>query len=467
MVALDEAMRGILEAASGGPVTIILDGNIPCEQIAAAIAWCGAWAQARLCLAVEPADEQLLLGVEASGAKYLSSGDLEKCDGFVIVGDALAANPICARGVFDRRRANARTPVVVIDPAGGTASKFATHPVAAAPAGELSALVAVAAAAGVSVEGVAVEASPSGEAAGAAIAGCKKLGVLVAAQYGRTGAWREIGRVAGELAEAKGGGVACQTAGANALAAVRLGGKGGTISLGEAMSDDSTVRVAVGCDVLGMLGRSDVKVFAAAAALANTTTEAAEVVLPLAVPGELEGTYVLGGGDSVNVSHLLPPPAGVFSPIGVIESLATAAGVARPKVPAPAAATKRLKPQGSVSVPATCAVDSPVLLIGQQAMHAGCGSLTSHGSWQAGMQPLPVLRLAAGDMREMNIKNFSTVTVSVDGRSTEARAQASPEVPAGVMVITDGYAAVRSLIPSGIGDGGAMVAEPASAVVSA
>ena len=98
-------------------------------------------------------------------------------------------------------------------------------------------------------------------------------------------------------------------------------------------------------------------------------------------------------------------------------------------------------------------------------MHAGCGSLTSHGSWQAAVQPLPVLALAAEDLREMNIKNLSTVTVSVNGRSAQASVRISPELLPGTMVITDGYAAVRCLVPSEIGEGGAIVAQPPSAVV--
>ena len=465
-LAVDDALKAIVAAAGGG-LTILLDGNVPCEDIAAAIAWCGAWPGAKLCVVVEPADEQLLLGVEACGAEYLSAGDMEGCDGFMIIGDVFAANPICARGVFDRRKVNPKTPLVVIDAAGGTAGKFATHRVATMAGDELSALSAVAASAGLSVEGVKGKGPASAQAAGRAISACKKLGVMIAAGYGRTAAWRQIGCLAGQLAKAKGGGVMCQTTGANALAAVRLAHSAGTICLGEAMSEDSAIRLAVGCDVLGMLGRKDLKVFAAAGALANTTTEAAEIVLPLAMPGELAGTYLFEGDHVDQVWPLLEAPAGVLSPAGVIGSLATVAGVSRPKIPAPEAATQRLKPDKSVTAsPFSISPAGPVLLVGRQAMHAGCGSLTSHGSWQAAVQPLPVLALAAEDSREMNIDNFSTVTVNVNGRSAQASVRISPELPPGTMVITDGYAAVRALVPAEIGEDGAITAEPPSAVVS-
>ncbi|KKK98446.1 hypothetical protein LCGC14_2642660, partial [marine sediment metagenome] len=64
------ACRAILDAAGDKRVVFLLDGNVPLEQIAAAAAWCDAWPQAQLCLVIEPADEQLLQGTEASGADY-------------------------------------------------------------------------------------------------------------------------------------------------------------------------------------------------------------------------------------------------------------------------------------------------------------------------------------------------------------------------------------------------------------
>ncbi|MHC4295161.1 MAG: hypothetical protein ACYSTL_06210, partial [Planctomycetota bacterium] len=130
-ISLDTAMQEIIDLAAGKDLTILLDGNLPCEELSAASAWCKASIRMKLCLVIEPSDEQLLLGTEASGAKYLSSDKLAKCDGFVIVGDAFAANPICSRGIFERCQSEPGTPVLTIDPAAGTASKFASHKVQA------------------------------------------------------------------------------------------------------------------------------------------------------------------------------------------------------------------------------------------------------------------------------------------------------------------------------------------------
>ncbi|HAU36476.1 MAG TPA: hypothetical protein DCX07_02010, partial [Phycisphaerales bacterium] len=147
-ISLPSACDAILHAAGERRIIFCLDANVPCEQILAAAAWCGAWRGAALCVALEPAEEQLLFGVEAGGADYLRAEELAECDGFLVIGDAFAANPTCARGVFDgRKNGNGRTPLVVIDAAGGTAGKFATHrpPV---PAGREADVLGVVAAAG-------------------------------------------------------------------------------------------------------------------------------------------------------------------------------------------------------------------------------------------------------------------------------------------------------------------------------
>ena len=192
---LDAALREILDAAAGKTITLLLDGNVPCEQMAAAAAWASAWPDARLCPAVEPGDRELLLGIEASGTDYLGIEDLEACDGFLIIGDAFAANPRCSRGVLDRARAEPKTPIVAIDPGSGSASKFASHRIPAAPGGELAALAALASAAGVqsgiagpvSADDVPLAAAGDLVAALARAAGAALSALLFAREPGRSG----------------------------------------------------------------------------------------------------------------------------------------------------------------------------------------------------------------------------------------------------------------------------------------
>ena len=440
------ALQGILARAGDRSVALFLDGNVPCEQMASAIAWAEAWPSASLCLAVEPADEEMLLGTEAGGADYLANDALAECDGFVIIGDAFSADPICSRGVFDRRAEHPRTPIVAIDPGFGLPSKFASHHIDVAPGGELGALLALAASAGVALEGVAAPASDSAtDAAGEAVAKCERLGVLVAAEFGRCGQWRQIGYVAGLLAKARGGGVSPQTVGANALAAVRLSRQHGLASLTAALADDNAVRIALGCDVLAMTGR-DCEFLAAAAALPNCTTDAAEFVLPCAMAGEMAGTFMLAGERTVGVAAVLPAPAGVPAPGDIVGLLAKAAGVEAPQTNKSAGKLARCEiaaPKLANSPPAS---STPALLLGRQAIHSGCAELTRHASWACVMQPLPQLRVSPADAEAAGAKNFSEVSACVGAKCCRAQVRIAPELPSGVMVLPEWHAAARSLL---------------------
>jgi len=462
-----------IASAPGDGLVVLLDGNVPCEHMVAAAACCRDWPNVQLCLVLEPAEEQLLLGAEASGAEYLSGATLAECDGFVLVGDVFAANPTCAKAIFDHRREDPRTPIVVIDAAAGTAAKFATHRVDVRPGGEATALAELASAAGVQDVpggGGGGGSVPSAAAAAAAVAGCKRLAVVLAAEHGRGGGWRLLGYVAGLLAKARGGGLAVQASGANALAAVRLSARLGTASLAEALSASTWSVVVIGADVVGMLGRDDLEILAAAAPLPNATTERAGLVLPVALPGEYGGTYLLDGGREVKVGALMAPPAGVPTPAELVAGLAASAGRQVPAEQLDPTMLGRLELEAPAA--AASAEQAPAeglaLALGRQAMHAGCGALTASASWQAAVQPVPELRISPRDAAAAGIVNLAQVTVRAGERTVSAVARVAPELPAGVVVLPEGCGQVRQLLPARIDvEADMVVAEPVTVEVSA
>jgi hypothetical protein len=471
-LSLQRALDEVIDAAGAGRITLCLDGNLPCDQLLQAAAWCRQWGQADLCLVVEPADEQLLLGVEASSAAYLSPADLAGCDGFVIVGDAFAADPACSHGVFERRSAQSKTPIVSIDPAGGTGAKFATHRVRTPAGGEHAALAQVAAAAGLEAAGAPSGAAlPSAQAAGRAIADCERLGVLVAAEYGRGAPWRRIGLLAGRLAQARGGGVAPQTVGANALASVRLtcAARGlQLLRLSEALTGRDGSLVVIGCDLLGRLGWRGVEgmdLIAAAAALPNRTTAAARLLLPVAMSGEQGGAFLLDGDRPVTVAPLLAPPAGVPSAAELVAELARRAGAVAPP-PVEMDWGRRCRADAP---PASAAVGwqdpaGPLAVLARGAAHAGCGALTALASWQRQVEDLPEVRLSAELADELAVKNLAAVTVSAGDGAAErvrARVRVAPELSGRTLVLPEGVAAVRALGPCRVQvDAAAVVSEP-------
>lgn len=461
-LSLSEAVGGILALAGGGEVTLLLDGNIPCEQMLAAARWCGAWPRARLCFVMEPDDEQMLLGTEASGAAYWGNADLAECDGLLLVGDVFAANPVCSRPVFDRRKADSKIPLVTIDPGAGTCVKFATHWVRTGVAMEYAALWQVARAAGIETDApppADAEAIPSAVAAGKALANCRRLGVLLSAEYGRAAPWRAIGYLAGRIAAGLGGGVAPQTVGANALAALRMADRLKTISLAKALTPSQAQRgvwVALGCDLLGMLGWSDAGAMAgrlvAAAALPNRTTAAAEYVLPTTMTGESAGTFLLDGAGPKKVSALLPGPAGVLSPADLVKALAFEAGAKDSDLGAEPDVAERLSVAAPTVAETAEAPQTSMLLLRRHAADSGCGALTAHASWRerAGAEDELVMRICPQRAREMHLADLAAVTVRVGSRTLNARVQIAPELPDGVILLPEGCPEARALLPSTI-----------------
>ena len=444
--AVAEAAQRIM---AGGAVVLIDAATLPLEEIAAAAEVAAAWKQVALCCAIAPEDEQLLTGVEASGATYLTDDELAKCDGFVIVGDALASNPRCARPVFDALKKQRGAPLVAIDSGGGVSGGYATVAVPCRPGAEAEAL-------------------KSNELV-VAVKSCSKLGVILAAEAGRGGNWARVGFEAGKLASAHGGGVAVQTVGANALAALRAAKQLSLIPLAEAMTPGKgeNLRLALGVDVLGTLGWTGPRPEIAAAALPNETTAAADLILPLALPCELGGTFVQAGTRAVGVSALIAPPAGVPSPAELLRQLAAAAGVKVPPYSGKVPALERI----GAAEPADVAEDfgnGRLLVAAREPIHHGDGALTANGDWQRQLRPLGELRLSPADAAELGVADRAEVQVETDAGRATMLARVEANMPTGVMAASEACAAARRLMPYTIESRrGVLVSKPASAKVTA
>ncbi len=427
--------------------TVLIDGNLPLEEIAAAAGIVSAWGGVNLCCVVSPEDEQLLLGIEATGAVYLADDDLAGCDGFVVVGDVFAANPRCARNVMDALAKHRRAPLVVIDAGGSVTAKFATRRIICRPGDETDALV--------------------GDDVASAVEARKRLGVIISAEAGRGNIWRRIGYQAGELAKSHGGGVSAQTIGANALAAVRLNKHLGLLSLAKALKQDSGVLVPLGVDILGMMGWADMDVPVVAAALPNCTTESARVVLPVALSCEMSGTYLQAGTQTVKTSALLPPPAGVPTVSELLRALAESAGADVPP------SGGGLPPTGRISIPVPDSAevkvpDGKVLIAARQAARHGDGALTAYAEWQKQSSPLPEIRMSQADAADLGLRDLAQVEVETESYKTIARLRIVKYIRPGTLAISESYPEARRLMPYVIdADSDAIISNPTTVAVRA
>ncbi len=445
-----EALAAAAGAMAGGAV-VLFDGNVSIEELAQLARIGSAWPKIALCPVVLPEDEQALLGVEASGANYLADRELAQCDGFLIVGDAFAANPRLARHVFDAVRAGKRVPVVCIDSGGGVTGNFATQMIACPAGGELAAL--------------------QDPKTAAALGSTQRLGVVLAPQAMRGAIWQRVAFLGGKLALAHGGGVAVATGGANALAAVRARRHYGWMSLASALDpSDSRPRICLGADVLGMLGWSGPGMALAAAPLPNQTTALAQIVLPLALPCEVGGSYLQAGREAVMVGAMMNPPAGSPTVSGLLAMLAQAAGVSAAGSAAASSLLERVRvaepadapPAGSTGVSPvqhqSCECGNsqagrlcyPQLVLTPLAMHQADGSLSGHASWQRQAMPLSQVLMSAADAAQLGLEPMDVVTVKTGSGSAEARVRVVANLAAGTLAITPGDPQVRRLSPYAI-----------------
>ena len=467
-VPLDEAIRTLAEAIRTSRTTLLIDGNLPAEDIAAGLALAaasGGKIAAGVYLPSE--DETVLDGLSASRARMLTPESIAECDALLIVGDAFATHPVLSKPVHALRKRNVRTPLVVVDSLPGRTSIFATHPLLVKPGTESRVLSAIAAALGVKDLGAlsretALAAAESGLAAGqlaaaaAALAGAAQLGVIVRAEIGKAANWDHVGLLSGLIASAKGGGVtACLTYG-NALGAYRL-----ARAAGARTERPGETAIVLGTDVVSVLSRQEcervldgIKTLAAAAQLPTLTLGAADIVLPLAFNFEAGGTIVTGSGEVIHVDSLSDAPGEAVSAGEIVLRLAKVMGLRgmERKVDLqilermPEVDARAMVGRGQPEVPKARAGEL-LAVTTSDAIHFHTGGRTGQCAWPSTIAPYPVATLNVKDAAPLGIERGDEVVLTSSEGDGRAIADVVKGQAAGVVAVSVGFAEIRRLFP--------------------
>ena len=100
----------------GSRVAVIVDGHYPCEALAATAELTAALGQgSKCCIFLPPVDDELLCGLEVSGAQSSPLDALESADALVILGDPFVTQPVASHPIMRSRQAHPRMPVAVLD----------------------------------------------------------------------------------------------------------------------------------------------------------------------------------------------------------------------------------------------------------------------------------------------------------------------------------------------------------------
>jgi len=457
----------------------VLDGNLPCEELAEAVRLARAALEVdRVTLFIPPADEAVLRGLSTSAAPRLGPDALAECDVVLAVGDPFATHPLVASPVLDavtRQRGNR---LLNIDSLRGRTAGFATDFCQVRPGGEAAALGGLLRAMGAAESVPALATFEPSEAAAmagvdaaaleamaAAVAKAEKLAVVVSLPAGRCAAAAAAAALAAKVAEARNGGICPLLTYGNATGAWRLAHALHTTSLAELMADIAAGRVkrllVAGTDLASALPQADLgsaELVAAAAPMPSAATARAQLVLPTALWFEIGGTVVDGSGTPRQAAKLAEPPGGALAPSQWLRALADDAAQAdRPDVAAMVQADPQAELAEVIGSPldwAPPAAEGKIAVVARaDALGFADGALSRQLAWPVLMEMQPTVRLSPADAASLE---DGTATLRSDGVAMTLAVDASDDVPPGVAAVSPSFPETRVLFAwaqGGVGPG--------------
>ena len=489
-IATDPRGRSALLRGSREGLAVVIDGNLPCEEIARAahVTRMGLNVD-RVAIFIPTADEAVLRGLATSGVERVPKEALAECDIILAVGDPFATHPLVASPILDAIAKARGNRLLCIDSVAGSTAGFAAEFCQVAPGGEAAALAgllaAMGAAAGLPARcDLAAAAELAGvepaalESLARAIGGARRLGVAIALPEGRCMAAAAAAALAAKVAEAKGGCVCPLLTYGNAVGAWRMAAALDAMTTSQLVHDIRAGHInrliVVGTDIVSAIPMpelSAVEVLAAAAAMPSATTARAQLVLPMAFWFELGGTVADGSGALRTLAAAAEPARGALAPS---EALARLCADVEPMpdadIRAMAAADPPMDLARALGGPgdwAPPARQEGAMLVVSRADCLGFadGSASRQLLWPAMMEPQPRVRLNPADGPgggETFGWTAGTVTLRGEGMSLTLPAEVSADVPQGVAAVSPNFPETRMLFAwaaTGVGPGHATMEE--------
>ena len=221
------------------PTLVLADGSLCAEDLLAAATFARLLGNgAVFSIYMDPADAGMLTGLAASGVPILTPEQLAECDAVLSIGDAFGTHPIISRAVHATTRRNPRRLFAVIDSVPSRTTKFSNAFLQVRPA-TTSLVLKFLAGESVTAANVAGKAEVTESellSLDAKLKTARKLGVLVACDFGRDQDPEAVGLLAGRIAQKASGGVLPLPILGNAWAALGIHKTFEAVPIGEALS---------------------------------------------------------------------------------------------------------------------------------------------------------------------------------------------------------------------------------------
>lgn len=475
-IAVDELPQRVEELLTPGRdgLAVVIDGNLVCEELVAAVHAARAGLEADcVTLFIPPADEAILRGLSTSRARRVPKEALAACDILLAVGDPFATHPLVASPVLDAITAKRGNRMICIDSVRGRTSRFAAETCQVRPGGEAAALAGIARAMD-AIEGlpdVAESAAMAGvdaaalEGIGAALAAAAKLGVLVSLPEGRCASAAAATALAGRIAEAREGCICPLLTYGNAVGAHRLGAALQTVPTSQLMADIRGGRikqlVAVGTDVVSAIPLpelSAIEVVAAASPMPSATTQRADLVVPMACAFETAGTIVDGAGAPRRADAAAEPPRGTLTPSDAVAALCPATEpVPEDNLAAMLEAEPSAKLADVLGDPGSWAPPEAgerlTVVSRADALGFADGCMSRQLSWPAMVESVPTVMLNPADAKAAE---DGLATLQSNGLALTLPVDVTDDVPPGVAAVSPCFPETRPLFTwaaAGVGPG--------------
>jgi len=465
---LSEAAGALQNAAKDNKLGVLLSGNLPAEEIAAAVRFFQEVLPARhLSIYIPPPDEAMFEGLAHSQAALADRSAISGAQAIFAIGDVLGTHPMLARDLLGFKEATRRAQLINLDALKGRTMRFANKSLRVKAGTKTKAIMALALMAGADLENLCKDVPKIDELLNAcgldrsvvekcleALKQDNNSVILLTIPQGCSRQNEILAGAAGELAAATGSKI---------LPLYYYGGSAGAYALRQSLKLSDTTAwfdaavngefstvFAAGVDPLGSLPQDyatqafeKVNCLITASSMPSATTKRADIVLPLAFWFEMEGQVIDYQGQSIPLKKLGEPCGAAETLVGLLNRLADKAGLSsvsktnidlgKPLARVPQDAKYTLD---TVHSAAGASEDTFTVLSRTENLDLYDGWVSRQLDWVLTIEPDPVLMINPEDAARLKLHDRSLVSLSSDGSSVQLRVRINNAVPSKTVAVS-------------------------------
>lgn len=464
---LSEAAGALQNAAKDNKLGVLLSGNLPIQEISAAVRFFQeALPALHLSIYIPPSDEAMFEGLAHSRAALTDRSAIGGAQSILAIGDVLGTHPMLARDLLGFKESSRRAQLISLDALKGRTMRFANSALSVNAGTETKAIMALALMAGADLENLCEDVPKIDDLLNAcgldrsvaeksleALKQDSNSVILLTMPQGRSRQNEILTGAAGELAVATGSKILplyCYGGSAGAFALSRsLNLSDATAWFDAAVNGEFSTIFVVGVDPLGVLPADyasqvfeKVNKLIVASSMPSATTERADIVLPMAFWFEMDGEVIDYKGQSIPLNKLGEPCGAAQTLVGLLNTLAQKAGldsVSKTNVEfgMPLAKMPLDEKYTLESFSTTGAQEDTFIVLSRtENLDLYDGWVSRQLDWVLTIEPGPVVMINPEDAVRLKLQDKNLVSLSSDGNSVKMRVRINDAVPSQTVAVS-------------------------------